>query len=240
MSKHPGISDYVNKAHNTGRIGTVIAIAFMVGIPIVLCMIYDIMPSFSQVATGAIGLLTIYVPTALSEVVSFTPMLGSSCYITFITGNVQNLKIPCALNALDITGASQGSELGDTVSAIGVATSSMVTMIIVALGVVLLTPLQPILTHPLMKTATSFMLPALFGSLVTTTILGKKSGDYMIKNKPLAMVIPLICVIAFNYLIHPIKGKEGFAMLACIPFTIACAYMFYKKGIIKVTPIKKD
>lgn len=240
MSKHPGISEYVNKAHNTGRIGTAIAIAFMLGIPIVLCVIYDIVPTFSQVATGAIGLLTLYVPTALSEVVSFTPMLGSSCYITFITGNVQNLKIPCALNALELTGASQGSELGDAVSAIGVAVSSMVTMIVIALGVVLLTPLQPFLTHPLMKTATSYLLPALFGSLIVGTVLGKKSGDYMIKNKPLAMLPPLVGIILFNYFIHPIKGKEGFAMLACIPLTILSAYAFFKKGWIKVTPIKKD
>ena len=84
------------------------------------------------------------------------------------------------------------------------------------------------------------MLPALFGSLVVGTILGKKSGDYMIQNKPLAMVPPLIAIILFNYLIHPIKGKEGFALLACIPLTLLSAYVFFKKGWIKVTPIKKD
>ena len=240
MSKHPGISEYVNTAHNIGRIGTAIAIAFMLGIPLVLCAIYDIMPSFNQVVVGAMGLLTMYVPSALSEVISFTPMLGSSCYICFITGNVQNLKIPCVLNALDLSGVSQGTDLGDAVSCIGVAVSSMVTMIVVALGVVMLTPLQPILTHPLVKTATSYMLPALFGSLIIGTIFGKKSGDYMIQNKPLAMVPPLIAIILFNYLIHPIKGKEGFALLSCIPLTLMSAYLFFKKGWIKVTPIKKD
>lgn len=85
------------------------------------------------------------VPTALSEVISYTPMLGTACYITFITGNVGNMKIPCALNAMEMTDSPLGTERGDTVSAIAVSVSSMVTMIVIAIGVVLLVPLQP---HP--------------------------------------------------------------------------------------------
>ena len=225
---------YFNRAHRLGRIGALISILFMVGIPIVICVVYDVIPSFNEVITTAVGLLAVYVPTALSEFVSYTPMLGTACYITFISGNVGNMKIPCALNAMEMTDSPLGTERGDTVSAIAVSVSSMVTMAIIALGVVLLVPLQPILQNPTVQVATSFMLPALFGSMVVTNVANNKSGEYRIKNRVLTMLAPMACVIAFHYLVMPINGKEGYTMIATIPLTIALAYIMYRTGIVKV------
>lgn len=227
-------NSYFNRAHRLGRIGSIISILFMLGIPVVVCLIYDIMPGFSQVAANAVGLLAVYVPTALSEVISYAPMLGTACYITFITGNVGNMKIPCALNAMEMTDSPLGTERGDTVSAIAICVSSMITMIVIAIGVILLVPLQPILENPTVKVATSYMLPALFGSMVVTNVASNKSGEYRIKNRIFTMLAPMACIIAFNYLVMPIKGKEGFVMIATIPLTIFLAYLMFKAGIVKV------
>ena len=232
-------NSYFNRAHRLGRIGALISILFMVGIPIVICVVYDVIPSFNEVITTAVGLLAVYVPTALSEFVSYTPMLGTACYITFITGNVGNMKIPCALNAMEMTDSPLGTERGDTVSAIAVSVSSMVTMAIIALGVVLLVPLQPILQNPTVQVATSFMLPALFGSMVVTNVANNKSGEYRIKNRVLTMLAPMACVIAFHYLVMPINGKEGYTIIATIPLTIALAYIMYRTGIVKVEKEEK-
>lgn len=232
-------NSYFNRAHRLGRIGALISILFMVGIPIVICVVYNVIPSFNEVITTAVGLLAVYVPTALSEFVSYTPMLGTACYITFITGNVGNMKIPCALNAMEMTDSPLGTERGDTVSAIAVSVSSMVTMAIIALGVVLLVPLQPILQNPTVQVATSFMLPALFGSMVVTNVANNKSGEYRIKNRVLTMLAPMACVIAFHYLVMPINGKEGYTMIATIPLTIALAYIMYRTGIVKVEKEEK-
>ena len=232
-------NSYFNRAHRLGRIGALISILFMVGIPIVICVVYDVIPSFNEVITTAVGLLAVYVPTALSEFVSYTPMLGTACYITFITGNVGNMKIPCALNAMEMTDSPLGTERGDTVSAIAVSVSSMVTMAIIALGVVLLVPLQPILQNPTVQVATSLMLPALCGSMVVTNVANNKSGEYRIKNRVLTMLAPMACVIAFHYLVMPINGKEGYTMIATIPLTIALAYIMYRTGIVKVEKEEK-
>lgn len=105
-------NSYFNRAHRLGRIGTIIAILFMIGIPVVVCFIYDVMPTFSEVFTTAIGLLAVYVPTALSEDNQLHSHAGYSCYITFITGNVGNMKIPCALNAMEMTDSPLGTEAG--------------------------------------------------------------------------------------------------------------------------------
>lgn len=227
-------NSYFNRAHRLGRIGTIISILFMIGIPLVICIIYDVMPTFSKVFTTALGLLAIYVPSALSEVISYTPMVGTACYITFITGNVGNMKVPCALNAMELTDSPLGTERGDTVSAIAVSVSSMVTMAVIAVGVVLLVPLQPILENPTVQVATSYMLPALFGSMVVTNVANNRSGEYRIKNRILTMLAPMACVMAFHYLVMPVKGKEGFVMIATIPLTILLAYIMFKMGIVKV------
>ncbi len=56
-----------------------------------------------------------------------------------------NLKLPCAINAMALTETSQGTEEGDTVASLAVAASSVITTVIIAVGVLLLVPLQPIL-----------------------------------------------------------------------------------------------
>ena len=227
-------NSYFNRAHRLGRFGAAISILFMVGMPLVICVLYHIMPTPNEVLTTALGLLAIYVPSALSEVISYTPMLGSACYITFITGNVGNMKVPCALNAMEMTDSPLGTERGDTVSAIAVSVSSMVTMVVIAIGVLLLMPLQPILQNPVVQVGTSYMLPALFGCMAVTNIANNKSGEYTIKNRALTMLAPMACVIAFHYLIMPVNGKEGFFMIGTIPLTILLAYVMFKLGIVKV------
>jgi len=228
-------NSYFNRAHRLGRIGTIIAILFMIGIPVVVCFIYDVMPTFSEVFTTAIGLLAVYVPTALSEVISYTPMLGTACYITFITGNVGNMKIPCALNAMEMTDSPLGTERGDTVSAIAVSVSSMVTMIVIAIGVVLLVPLQPILENPTVQVATSYMLPALFGSMATSFFLNKNAGAYVIQGKMKLSLTILVLMMALFLIFPALIPQQGYVLMFSIPVVILIARVFYQKGIVTVT-----
>ena len=138
---------YSKSIHRTGRIGLIIGIAFMLGIPAVTCMVFDVWPkSVAEVMTVGAGLLAVFIPTAIAEVFAYTPVLGSSAYITFLTGNVSNLKLPVVINAQTLTDTTQGTDEGDTIAAIGVAISSIVTTLIIVAGVILMVPLKPILT----------------------------------------------------------------------------------------------
>ena len=230
---------YSDKIHLVGRIGSIMSLAIMLGIPALICEVFDIWPTFGEVMSIGSGLLAIFVPTAISEVFSYTPILGSACYIAFITGNVLNLKLPCAVSAMELADVAQGSEEGDAISTVAIAASSMLTMVVIALGVVLLVPLQPILQQPAVQTATTYMLPALFGSMFFGMITSKSAGEYIIHGKLKAVVLPLIVIILVNFFVTPIAGKEGYAMLGAIPLTILCAYFLYKKGAIKVELARK-
>ena len=114
--------NYEKSIHRIGRIGLIIGIAFMLGIPAVISTVYDVWPeSISQVLAVGGPLLLIFIPTALAEVFSYTPVLGSSAYITFLTGNVMNLKLPVVINSHTLTETTQGTDEGDTIATISVA-----------------------------------------------------------------------------------------------------------------------
>lgn len=229
---------YENSIHRTGRIGIIIGIAFMLGIPAVICMAYDVWPeSAAQVLAAGGGLFAVFFPTCIAEVFSYTPILGSSAYITFLTGNVMNLKVPVVVNAQVLTDTTSGTEEGDVVATIGVAVSSIVTTLIIVAGVLLLVPLKPVLTSPSVKTATTYLLPALFGGIFLSFV-NNDCGDYEAKGKPLVMVLPLIVVFGVNAF-FPLSGLEGFVVLICMGLTVGCALVLYKTGIIKMIPKEK-
>lgn len=228
--------NYLDSIHRIGRIGSIGSLIFMLGIPLLISSIYNIWPNLSDVFKVASGLLVMFIPVAISEVISYMPVLGSASYITYITGNVMNLKLPCAINAMQIIGTTQGTEEGDVISTIAIAASSIATMIIIALGVLLLVPLAPIFSNPTVATATTFMLPALFGGMFVPMLLNNNVGDYEVKGRLLPIIIPIIVIMLINKFIMPLSGMEGIIMLAVIPTTILIARVLYKKKIIKMIP----
>lgn len=229
---------YEDSIHRTGRIGIVIGILFMLGIPTVISAVYDVWPeSVGQLVAAGGGLLAVFLPTCIAEVFSYTPILGSSAYITFLTGNVMNLKVPVVVNAQIMTDTASGTEEGDIVATVGVAVSSIVTTLIIATGVILLVPLRPILTSPTVRTATTYLLPALFGGIFLSFV-NNDCGDYVAKGKPLTMIVPLLAVFGINA-VFPLAGLEGFVVLLCMGLTVLCALVLYKTGVIKMSPKEK-
>lgn len=226
--------NYETSIHRLGRIGVVIAIGFMLGIPAVISQVFDVWPSgIGEVFAVGSALLAVFIPTNIAEVLSYTPILGSSAYLTFLTGNVMNLKIPVVLNAQSLTETAQGTDEGDTIATIGVAVSSIVTTVVIVIGVLLLVPLRPILTNPAVQTATQYLLPALFGGMLLGSI-NDDCGEYRAKGKTLCMIVPMVLVFIINAF-FPLAGKDGFVVLGCMAITVVCAIVFYKTGIIKMT-----
>ena len=77
------------------------------------------------------------------------------------------MKVPCALNARDIAGTKTGTPENEIVSTLAIATSSLVTTVVIMLGVMLLIPLRPVLEAPVLQPAFNNVVPALFGAMAT-------------------------------------------------------------------------
>lgn len=233
---------YLDSIHRIGRIGSILAVLAMLGIPTALTIFYGIMPDFGQIFKVSSGLLIIFVPIAISECISYMPVLGSASYITYITGNVLNLKLPVAMNATELAETKQGTEDNDVIVTMAIAISSMVTMVILALGVLLIVPLSPVFSLKSVQTATDYILPALFGGMFLPMILDKRAGEFKVKNKLLPTLLPILIIIIVNTFIFSISGYEGIALIIVIPLTIMIARFLYKKRIVTLTPNqpKKD
>lgn len=227
-------SKYLDKTHTYGRIATLLAMAIMIGIPAIVCSVYNIWPAVSDVMAAAGPLLAMFIPSALSEVISFTPITGSSAYIASIMGNVSNIKFPCAISAMERTNSTSGTEKGEAMAMCAMCVSGMVTTLIVALGVVLLVPLQPVLTSPVVSTATRYIMPALFGSMATSFFFNKNAGAYVIEGKLKLVGVVLAAVVAVFLLVPSLLKQQGYVMLGLIPCVILLARVFYKKGIVTV------
>lgn len=212
-------SDYMESVHRTGRIGSLIALALMVGIPIFMCAVYDCFPSFSKIIQAAAGILAMMLPLDFSEIIGYAPILGSSSYITFITGNVMNLKLPVVISAQQIAKVEANTEEADAVSSYAVAISSIETIVIIAVCVLLLKPLEPVFEMPVVKTATQYVIPALFGSLMLG-LFSRGSGKHYVKNKSLIVIAPVIATILALLFIPNMQQYQGFAVLGAIPIAI--------------------
>ena len=227
-------------AHKWGRIGTLIALIYMIGLPFVVLSAYGCMPSLGEVINiGTISILMIYIPVGISEAMSYTPILGASSYLTFITGNIMNLKLPVAVNAMKITKKEPNTPEGEAISSVAVAVSSIMTVIILALAALLSTWISPVFELPSVKTASNYLIPALFGSLTLGLFGSTNTGKKVVKNGVMGVlpVIILVTVIALLVRISSggsLFGAIGFLILFMLPIAIISSRIMWKKGIIKV------
>ena len=152
------------KMHRYGRIFTTIALAAILLVPVVYCIEAKVLPDGAALAK-CIPFLLGYVAIGLIEAFSYAPLLGTGGqYISFITGNVSNLKLPCAINAQSITGVKEGSEEQEIVTTISIAVSSIVTTVIVAICLIPIILLQDKIVA-ILSPLSPYVIPAIFGGI---------------------------------------------------------------------------
>lgn len=227
-------------AHKWGRIGTLIALLYMIAIPFVVLTFYDSLPSIGEVINlSTISILMVYIPVGFSEAISYTPILGASSYLTFITGNIMNLKLPCAVNAMKLAKKEPNTPEGEAISSVAVAICSIMTIIILALAALLSAWISPVFELPAVKTASNYLIPALFGSLTLGLFASTSSGKKVVKNGVMG-VVPVIVIITVLALVVRITtgsslfGMVGFLILFMLPVAIISSRIMWKKNIIKV------
>ncbi len=213
---------YTESVHRYGKIWGIIIAAMIILLPVALCFIFKAIPKWDALAEGLIATLPMYWAVGFIEIFTYVPMLGSGgTYLSFVTGNISNLKLPCGVDAIERSGAKAGSEEAEVISTIAIAVSSIVTTLIILLGVIFIVPLQPLLENPILEPAFEMILPALFGGLGVVFI----AKNVKLAVPPIAlMLILFITVPALN------KGTVGIMVPVGVIFTIIVARIMYKKG----------
>ena len=213
---------YTDSVHRDGLIWNLSVMGILMAFPVVVALVFQAVPDWAAVGKGLLATMPLYWAVGVVETITFIPMLGAGgSYLSFVTGNISNLKLPCALNALESSGYKAQSEEGECISTISIAVSSVITTIIIILGVCLIAPLRPILESEILKPAFAQLLPALFGALGVVFI----SKNWKIAVAPIAlMLILFIFVPALD------SGMVGIMVPVGVVFTLVVSRILYKKG----------
>ena len=133
---------YMKATHRLGRAVSLLTLVMLLGAPFLIGGLLGTMPDLGAAARGFLSVGLVWTVSSIVEYLVYTPMLGAGgSYLAFITGNLINMKIPCAMNARELVNAKA------------------------ALGVALMIPLRPVLESPALQPAFANVVPALFGAM---------------------------------------------------------------------------
>ena len=215
---------YMDSVHRYGRIWGIAVAVVLLAFPLSLSFIFNTAPDFEVLWKGVLATAPMYWAVGIVEIFTYVPMLGAGgTYLSFVTGNISNLKLPCAIDAMERAGVKASSEEGEVISTISIAVSSIVTTLIILVGVICIVPLTPVLESPVLEPAFNMILPALFGGLAVV---------FISKNLKLS-VAPIILMLALFIFVPALDASTvGIMVPVGVLFTVAVARILYKKGVL--------
>ena len=213
--------NFNNGLHRIGRFTLVAAVIMLVSVPFIVGAVNGVAPDMQGFLRGFATVGLIYIPVAIVEFLVYTPMLGvGGSYLSFLTGNVTNMKIPCVMNAKDIAKTEAGTPEHEIVSTISVAVSAITTTLVIIAGVIMLVPLQPVLQAEALLPAFNNVVPALFGAL------GLK---YFLQSPKIA-IVPLLLMSLLCIFVPTAISQTSLLLIPSGGLALAIGYLLFKKG----------
>lgn len=218
-------SEYEESSHRVGRFWIGFMLLVMFCLPLGICIIFKTKPDFSAGFWAAfIPILLADIPSGIGELIAYAPILGTGgTYLGFITGNLSNLKIPCAMNARKMAGTEIGTPENEVVSTISVAVSAITTTVVIATGVLLISFITPILENPTFRPAFKTVIPAMFGAL----------GLKYASDNPKAAILPLALGIAIFLIAPQLTSSVSIMVFVIAAISIVGTFFLYKAGMFK-------
>ena len=211
---------YMKATHRLGRAVSLLTLVMLLGAPFLIGGLLGTMPDLGAAARGFLSVGLVWTVSSIVEYLVYTPMLGAGgSYLAFITGNLINMKIPCAMNAREMTGAKTGTAENEVISTLSIATSSLVTILVLALGVLLMIPLQPVLQSEVLKPAFANVVPALFGAMAC---------QYFRKDPRLA-VVPMCAMTLLFMLVPSLTSSTSMMIMPAGALTITLAWLRWRR-----------
>ena len=215
------MNEYIKKTDTIGKIWIWSAAVLVLMVPIAICVYYNSWPEITGVLNGLLGVAPIFWTVGVIEVITYTPMLGvGGTYLAFVTGNLTSIKAPAALTAMENAEVKADSEEGEIISTIAIATSSIVTTLVIIVGVVLFSFVSPIIESPVLKPAFDNILPALFGGLAVV---------YVSKNWKLS-IVPLVFMVTLFICVPSLSSAVGILVTVGVIVALVSSRIMYKKG----------
>ena len=213
---------YFDKVHTWGRIWCIAALIFFLCIPLAISLHLNVWPDPAIVGKGIASIAFFFV-TGIIEVVAYSPMLGAGgTYLSFVTGNIMNLKMPCALNAMENAKVKANTEEGEVITTIAICASIITTTIVIAVFVIIFA-LNPQFSE-IMSSDT--FAPAF--QQVTYTIFGSLAATYFVKHWKIS-IFPIAAITLLLVFVDP---GIGVLIPVGVVLSMLGAHIMYKKKLI--------
>ncbi|MGL5329110.1 MAG: hypothetical protein ACRDD7_07570 [Peptostreptococcaceae bacterium] len=218
--------EYQNSVHKLGRISTLIVIALIVAVPLTMTIVTGVKIDVSKMMVALSSLLMVFGIVGVTEVLSYAPILGSGAtYLSFVTGNIGNMKLPAATNAMNIAEVEPGTKEAEVISILAIGASSVVTTTVVFIGLLFLGQLSPILENPILKPGLDNMMPALMGAFATPYIV----GSFKTARVPLGLAMIVTVILGSESM----NTYQSILLPLFIGVSVLSTHLNYKKGLKK-------
>ncbi len=197
--------------------------------PCLALALMGVVPPIGPLVAGVAIQLPMVASAYIYEPISFFAVLGiPGTYMSFLSGNISNMRVPCAAIAQSAAGVTEGSDEGTIIATIGIAVSIIVNIIVLTIGVLLGSYIFSFLPS-IVKSAFNLLLPALFASLLANGVVNSP--------KLAAVSIPLTFVMAgirkFNLLSFlPAGLVMPIIIMTCVFGTMALGIWMVDKKIL--------
>ena len=216
MHTNVGNQDYNASIHTLGRWSTLVVIGLMFCVPLFTTIIFGVDLNWAIIFGAAMQLCIVFIPTQLTEVLSFSPILGAGgTYLSFVTGNVMNMKVPAATAGHRLLNVEGYSDKGEVVSVLAIGMSSITTTLIVFAGIFALAPLAPYLSNPVLQPGFENIMPALMGAMML---------PHLLKNRKLT-VLPIILSTLAGIFIVKYSSYQGYLLLGIMSLSVVAAFL---------------
>ena len=216
--------EFDRSINRLGRYTSIIALLFMLSIPLGIQIYFGLDIKFMEVIVASSSLIAMFLPMAVIENISYYQIIGAGgIYLSSITGNVLNMKLPCAIAGMKIAEVEPGSKEGDVISIIAIGVSSIVTTFIVFVGMFFIgEALLPVLESPILAPGFANITPAILGAVAIPSL---------INNRKLSIVPVLLSLVLF-FIIGPASFAryQSYVLIIVMILSVGSAYFNFRKS----------
>ena len=198
--------EYVPQVNKIGKITGYLGVLLSFTPALVLAVVYGILPKPAALLTAFISGASAFGVLWFVEPISYFPVVGAAgTYMAFLSGNISNMRIPCASMAQVAADVEPGTEKGSVVATLGMAVSIVINVSV-------------------LKAALNYLLPALFGALLV------QFGMKMKKHSVIMVVFAIILyfMIGMGYFNWLPGASNWLGTLGCVFVSIAVGMATFK------------
>ena len=122
-------------------------------------------PGWNNILTGWMYVASMFAIYSVVEPICYFPILGlPGTYMSFLSGNIGNMRVPCAVVAQESLGVEPGTKKAELIATLGIAGSIFTNTIMVTIAAIGGAALMSVFP-PVVLTAFKYVSSAIFGAM---------------------------------------------------------------------------